>query len=169
VETDRTALDATLEALLGVGDDLVVVEGEVGDAVDGAPLHPMLFPFLGEEIVLADEGVKGDVDDPANGVAKDPTKGLQLFDDLGLIVSEQAVEHAARTQHELVLGLEVAARQEEGVLEGLALAARQKELELGSIKAEQHQAGAEGDIEIRVVLREFEHLRHGAARLCSGT
>ena len=83
-----------------------------------------------------------------------------MFNDFWVVVAEQPVKHTAGAEGELVLRLEIAARQEQCAFIGSALAAGEQELELVSVKPEEHQAHAEGHVKIRVVLREFEHVRH---------
>ena len=121
----------------------------------------MGLPLFGQEVLLANEGVEGHVDHAAHGVTEHTSKGLQLLDDFGIVVTEQAVEHAACTQHQFIGGFKVPAGQEEGVLERVSLTPGEEQLELIAIKPKQHEAHAEGDVEIRVVLGELEHVRHG--------
>ena len=83
METDWTAFDPTLQSFSGVAHHFVVVEGEIRHTVDGDPLHAVGLPFLCEEILLSDEGIKGHIDHPAHRMPKHTPEGLELFDDFG--------------------------------------------------------------------------------------
>ena len=158
METHWAAFDPALEPFFGIGYNFIVVKGQVGHPVNGAPLHAALLPFFSEKVFFSHQGVKGHIDDPAERVAEYPTKGFELLDDFWLVIPAQSVEHAAGTQHQFVLGFEVSARQKKCILEWLALTPRQEQLQLGPIETKKHQASAQCDIEVRIVLGELEHL-----------
>jgi hypothetical protein len=92
-------------------------------------------------------------------VAEYLPKRLQLLDHRRVVVPEQLLKHLARRKHQLVFFVEVPAGQKQGSLVGRSVASCEEDLQVVSVKAEQHQAGGEGNAEIGIFLGIGQHAR----------
>ena len=160
VKPHWAAAHTALEALSGVVHDVVVVERQVRHFVHRHPVHAVVLPFLGPEIVGVHERVMGDVHDAATWMAEDLAKSSELFHHAGVVVPEQVVEHLLGGEEEFLVRLQVAAGQKQCAFKGGTRAFGQQNFQVHAVEAKHHHAGGQRHVEIGFLLREVYHVAH---------
>ena len=146
-------LEAVAEALQGLLEHLLVVEGQRGQLVDGEPAgHAGIIAAL--DVLDAGEGEIGDRDDAFARVAIGRGKGSQLLD-VGHLQAGLLEQFATCAVGSILVDVEEAARERPTALVGLAAALDEQHVEVESVIAEHDTVGRHGGVRISVTVVSF--------------